>query len=88
MEHGKIMWSAVRSLAPVLEALGYMAHIETVFHFLPNSNKHIAMDGCQSLSYALMLEETDNSTLFYLWQRLLYCWCLSSFTTFAWDGHQ
>jgi len=34
-----------------MRAFGYKAHIKTVFHFLPNSNKHIGMDGFQSLSY-------------------------------------
>ena len=34
-----------------MQALGYTAHIETVFHFLPNSNKHIEIDGHQGLSY-------------------------------------
>ena len=28
---------------------GYTAYIETVFHFLPNSNKHIGIDGYQGL---------------------------------------
>ena len=32
-------------------ALGYNAHIEMVFHFLPNSNKHIGINGYQGLSY-------------------------------------
>ena len=34
-----------------MQTLGYTAHIETVFHFLPNSNKHIKIDGYQGLSY-------------------------------------
>ena len=32
-------------------ALGYAAHIEIIFHFFPNSNKHIGIDGYQGLSY-------------------------------------
>ena len=34
-----------------IRALGYTAHIETLFHSLPNSNKHIGIDGFQGLSY-------------------------------------
>ena len=34
-----------------IQALGYMAHIETVFRFLLNSNKHIRINGYQGLSY-------------------------------------
>ena len=34
-----------------MQALGYMAHIEMVFHFLPNSDKHIGINGYQGLSY-------------------------------------
>ena len=34
-----------------IRALGYTAQIEMVFHFLPNSNKHIDIDGFQGLSY-------------------------------------
>ena len=34
-----------------MRALGYIAHIETAFHFLPNSNKHIEINDFQGLSY-------------------------------------
>ena len=34
-----------------MQTLGYMAHIETVFHFLPNSNKHIGIDDYRGFSY-------------------------------------
>ena len=34
-----------------MRALGYTAHIETVFHFLRNLNKYIGIDGYQGLSY-------------------------------------
>ena len=34
-----------------VRALGYTEHIETVFHFFPNSNKHIGIDSYQGLSY-------------------------------------
>ena len=34
-----------------IRVLGYTAHIETVFHFLPDSNQHIGIDGFQNLSY-------------------------------------
>ena len=34
-----------------IRALGYMAHMETVFHFLANSNKHIGIDDFQGLIY-------------------------------------
>jgi len=34
-----------------IRALGYMAHMETVFYFLPNLNKQIGIDGFQGLSY-------------------------------------
>ena len=36
-----------------MQALGYMAHIETVFHFLSNSNKHIGINDYQGLVAAL-----------------------------------
>ena len=35
-----------------MQALGYMAHIETVFHFFPNLNRHIGINGYQGLSYS------------------------------------
>ena len=38
----------------IIKALGYTAHIETVVHFLPNSNKHIGIDGYQGLSYPIL----------------------------------
>ena len=39
-------------------ALGYTAHIETVFHFLPKSNKHIGIDGYQGLRCFLTTRQT------------------------------
>ena len=38
-----------------MQALGYMAHIKTVFHFLPNSNKYIEMDDYQGLGAGLKI---------------------------------
>jgi len=34
-----------------MRAFGYTTHIEMVFHFLPNSNKHIGIDDFQGLNY-------------------------------------
>ena len=48
-----------------IRSLGYTAHIETLFHFLPNSNKHIGIDGfsrpqlSKSSDHPLTLEEEE-----------------------------
>ena len=42
-----------------MRALGYRAHTETVFHFLPNSNKYIGIDCYQGLSYPSFRSSTE-----------------------------
>ena len=42
-----------------MRALAYTAHIETVFHFLPNSNKHFGIDGYQGSVIQVFRSSTD-----------------------------
>ena len=42
-----------------MRALGYTAHIETVFHFLPNSNKHIVINNIKASVIQVFRLSTD-----------------------------